>query len=101
MQRCVVTGLTPGENPDTVAMRAAVLSPHKAVSRHTHAETNEPSNYRMDPASQGKTRFQWRMTQGFRRSKISLFQDLISRKASQFFSKKHFPFKKTMKPEPL
>lgn len=97
----MVTGLTPGENPDTVAMRAAVLSPHKAVSRHTHAETNKPSNYRMDPASQGKTRFQWRMTQGFRRSKISLFQDLISTKASQFFSKKHFPFKKTMKPEPL
>ena len=60
VQPCVVTEPTPGEDADTVTVTATALSPRTAVSRHKHAETNEPSNYMTDSACQGQPRFQCR-----------------------------------------
>lgn len=68
----MVTGLTPGGNSDTLWLGwLQPCLPHKAVSRHKHAETNEPFTGRMDSACQGKPRFQGRKAaEVFKWSKI-------------------------------
>ena len=76
VQRCVVTGLTPAENSDTLLLWELQPCLLKRLSPNTNTP-GQPFNCRMDSACWGKPRFQWRKTaQVFKRSKIIFFSEI-------------------------